>query len=129
MARYIGPKCKLSRREGTDLFLKSGARALDSKCKAEQAPGQHGLRRGRLSDYGTQLREKQKVRRIYGVLERQFSGYYKEAARRKALPAKTCCNCSSAVWTTSSTAWALVPPAPNPVSWCRTSPSPSTVRP
>ncbi|KHL70320.1 MULTISPECIES: 30S ribosomal protein S4 [Pseudomonas] len=83
MARYIGPKCKLSRREGTDLFLKSGARALDSKCKAEQAPGQHGLRRGRLSDYGTQLREKQKVRRIYGVLERQFSGYYKEAARRK----------------------------------------------
>jgi|SRR5690554_1035204 small subunit ribosomal protein S4 len=83
MARYIGPKCKLSRREGTDLFLKSGARALDSKCKLEQAPGQHGQRRGRLSDYGTQLREKQKVRRIYGVLERQFSGYYKEAARRK----------------------------------------------
>lgn len=83
MARYIGPKCKLSRREGTDLFLKSGARALDSKCKLEQAPGQHGQRRSRLSDYGTQLREKQKVRRIYGVLERQFSGYYKEAARRK----------------------------------------------
>jgi small subunit ribosomal protein S4 len=83
MARYIGPKCKLSRREGTDLFLKSGVRALDSKCKLEQIPGQHGQRRGRLSDYGTQLREKQKVRRIYGVLERQFSGYYKEAARRK----------------------------------------------
>ncbi|WP_462379932.1 30S ribosomal protein S4 [Pseudomonas sp. Marseille-QA0892] len=83
MARYIGPKCKLSRREGTDLFLKSGARALESKCNIEQAPGQHGARRGRLSDYGTQLREKQKVRRIYGVLERQFSGYYKEAARRK----------------------------------------------
>jgi small subunit ribosomal protein S4 len=83
MARYIGPKCKLSRREGTDLFLKSGARALDSKCKLEQAPGQHGQRRGRLSDYGTQLREKQKVRRIYGVLERQFSGYYKLAASRK----------------------------------------------
>ena len=83
MARYIGPKCKLSRREGTDLFLKSGARALDSKSKLEQAPGQHGQRRSRLSDYGTQLREKQKVRRIYGVLERQFSGYYKEAARRK----------------------------------------------
>jgi small subunit ribosomal protein S4 len=83
MARYIGPKCKLSRREGTDLQLKSGARALESKCNIETAPGQHGARRGRQSDYGTQLREKQKVRRIYGVLERQFSSYYKEAARRK----------------------------------------------
>jgi len=83
MARYLGPKCKLSRREGTDLFLKSGVRALDSKCKAEVAPGVHGARRARLSDYGLQLREKQKVRRIYGVLERQFRGYYKEAARRK----------------------------------------------
>jgi len=83
MARYIGPKCKLARREGTDLFLKSGVRALDSKCKIDNAPGQHGARRGRLSDYGVQLREKQKVRRIYGVLEKQFRGYYKEAARRK----------------------------------------------
>jgi len=83
MARYIGPKCKLSRREGTDLFLKSGVKALDSKCNLETAPGQHGARRGRLSEYGTQLREKQKVRRIYGVLEKQFRGYYKEAARRK----------------------------------------------
>ncbi|AJQ97568.1 30S ribosomal protein S4 [Gynuella sunshinyii] len=83
MARYIGPKCKLSRREGTDLFLKSGVRALDTKCKAESAPGVHGARRGRLSDYGLQLREKQKVRRIYGILEKQFRGYYKEAARRK----------------------------------------------
>ena len=83
MARYIGPKCKLSRREGTDLFLKSGVRALESKCNIESAPGVHGARRGRLSDYGLQLREKQKVRRIYGVLERQFSGYYKEAARKK----------------------------------------------
>ncbi|WP_151705056.1 30S ribosomal protein S4 [Nitrincola alkalilacustris] len=83
MARYLGPKCKLSRREGTDLFLKSGVRALDSKCKAEVAPGVHGARRARLSDYGLQLREKQKVRRIYGVLERQFRSYYKEAARRK----------------------------------------------
>lgn len=83
MARYIGPKCKLSRREGTDLFLKSGAKALDSKCNLETAPGQHGARRGRLSEYGTQLREKQKVRRLYGVLEKQFRGYYKEAARRK----------------------------------------------
>lgn len=83
MARYLGPKCKLARREGTDLFLKSGVRPLESKCKAETQPGQHGQRRGRLSDYGVQLREKQKVRRIYGILERQFSTYYKEAARRK----------------------------------------------
>ncbi len=83
MARYIGPTCKLSRREGTDLFLKSGVRPLDSKCKAETIPGQHGARRGRLSDYGVQLREKQKVRRMYGVLEKQFRNYYKEAARLK----------------------------------------------
>src|SRR5690554_1038472 len=83
MARYLGPKCKLSRREGTDLYLKSGVRALDSKCNMETAPGQHGARRGRLSDYGTQLREKQKVRRMYGVLEKQFRSYYTEAARRK----------------------------------------------
>lgn len=83
MARYLGPKLKLSRREGTDLFLKSGVRAVDSKCKIEQAPGQHGVKRGRLSDYGVQLREKQKVRRIYGILEKQFRNYYKEAARIK----------------------------------------------
>jgi small subunit ribosomal protein S4 len=83
MARYLGPTCKLSRREGTDLFLKSGIRPLESKCRAESAPGQHGQRRGRLSDYGVQLREKQKVRRLYGVLEKQFRGYYKEAARLK----------------------------------------------
>ena len=75
MARYIGPKCKLSRREGTDLFLKSARRALDTKCKLDVAPGQHGQKSGaRLSDYGVQLREKQKIRRIYGVLERQFRG-------------------------------------------------------
>jgi small subunit ribosomal protein S4 len=83
MARYIGPKCKLSRREGTDLFLKSGVRSLDDKCNAETVPGQHGNRRARLSDYGVQLREKQKVRRMYGVLEKQFRNYYKEAARLK----------------------------------------------
>ena len=83
MARYLGPKCKLSRREGTDLFLKSGVRPIDSKCKIDTIPGQHGQRRGRLSDYGVQLREKQKVRRTYGVLERQFRGYYKQAARLK----------------------------------------------
>lgn len=83
MARYLGPKCKLSRREGVDLGLKSGVRAHESKCRSEKAPGQHGERRGRLSDYGNQLREKQKVRRIYGILERQFRGYYAEASRRK----------------------------------------------
>jgi small subunit ribosomal protein S4 len=83
MARYIGPKCKLSRREGTDLYLKSGARPLESKCNLDRQPGQHGVKRGRLSDYGVQLREKQKLRRMYGVLERQFRNYYKRAAQRK----------------------------------------------
>jgi small subunit ribosomal protein S4 len=83
MARYLGPKCKLSRREGTDLMLKSGVRPLDSKCKAEVMPGAHGARRGRLTDYAVQLREKQKVRRTYGVLERQFRNYYQRADRKK----------------------------------------------
>ncbi|MWQ17395.1 30S ribosomal protein S4 [Glaesserella parasuis] len=83
MARYLSPKLKLSRREGTDLFLKSGVRAIESKCKIDTAPGQHGARKPRLSDYGSQLREKQKVRRIYGILERQFRNYYKEANRLK----------------------------------------------
>nr|WP_314485776.1 30S ribosomal protein S4 [uncultured Kingella sp.] len=83
MARYIGPKCKLSRREGTDLYLKSARRSLDSKCKMESAPGQHGAKKPRLSGYGLQLREKQKIRRIYGVLERQFRRYFAEADRRK----------------------------------------------
>ena len=83
MARYIGPKCKLARREGTDLFLKSARRSLDSKCQIDSAPGQHGGKKPRLSDYGLQLREKQKIRRIYGVLERQFRRYFAEAERRK----------------------------------------------
>jgi len=84
MARYIGPTCKLARREGVDLDLKSPARGLESKCKLAQLPGQHASsRRMRLSDYALQLREKQKVRRIYGVLERQFRNYYKNAARQK----------------------------------------------
>jgi small subunit ribosomal protein S4 len=83
MARYIGPKCKLSRREGTDLFLKSGVKSLESKCKLEVPPGGvKGERKARLSDYGLQLREKQKLRRMYGVLERQFRGYYQRAAGR-----------------------------------------------
>ena len=83
MARYLGPKCKLARREGTDLFLKSGVKPLEAKCNINSAPGMHGAKRGRLSDYGVQLREKQKVRRMYGVLENQFRRYYQEASRRK----------------------------------------------
>lgn len=83
MARYLGPTCKLSRREGTDLFLKSRGKTLDSKCKLEHPPGQHGQKRIRLSDYALQLREKQKLRRIYGVLEKQFRNYFKLAARKK----------------------------------------------
>ncbi|HBK55606.1 MAG TPA: 30S ribosomal protein S4 [Xanthomonadales bacterium] len=90
MARYIGPTCKLARREGADLSLKSPARAVDSKCKLDQRPGQHGNpRRGKLSDYATQLREKQKVKRIYGLLERQFRNYYKKASGRKGNTGET----------------------------------------
>ena len=83
MARYIGPKLKLARREGTDLYHKSGVRPIDSKCRIDNPPGEHGARRTRLSDYAIQLREKQKVRRIYGVLEKQFRNYYKKADRQK----------------------------------------------
>lgn len=85
MARYTGPTCKLARREGSDLFLKSGIRSLDSKCKVSQLPGVHGAnaRRGKESDYGLQLREKQKVRRMYGILEKQFHSYYKKASQKK----------------------------------------------
>lgn len=83
MARYIGPKCKLSRREGTDLFLKSRVRALESKCNMEKVPGQTTDRRRRLSDYALQLREKQKMRRMYGVMEKQFRNYYQAAAQDK----------------------------------------------
>ena len=83
MGRYLGPKSKLSRREGRDLLLKSGIRSYESKCRSETAPGLHGRRRGRISDYGIQLREKQKVRRLYGVMEKQFRNYYKKAAQLK----------------------------------------------
>ncbi len=90
MARYIGPKAKLSRREGTDLFLKSARRSLDSKCKLDVKPGQHGVKSGaRTSDYGNQLREKQKVKRMYGILERQFRRVYAEAERRKGNTGET----------------------------------------
>jgi small subunit ribosomal protein S4 len=83
MARYLGPKCKLSRREGVDLFLKSRTRGLDSKCKLDKLPGQHGDKRPRMSDYALQLREKQKIRRLYGVLEKQFHNYYVKASGLK----------------------------------------------
>src|SRR6185312_5521637 len=90
LARYIGPKCKLSRREGTDLFLKSARRSLDSKCKLESKPGQHGRTSGsRTSDFGLQLREKQKLKRMYGVLERQFRRYFQEAERRRGNTGET----------------------------------------
>src|SRR5438105_1269631 len=89
MARYRGPKCKLSRREKTDLLLKSGVRSLETKCKLDTAPGVHGARRGRETEYGTQLREKQKVKRIYGIMERQFSNYFKKAARSKGATGET----------------------------------------
>ena len=84
MARYLGPKAKLSRREGTDLFLKSARRPIGDKSKFDSKPGQHGRTSGtRTSDFGLQLREKQKVKRMYGVLERQFRRYFAEAERRK----------------------------------------------
>jgi len=90
MARYLGPKCKLSRREGTDLFLKSGVRPLEQKCKLEVPPGGiKGERKSRLSDYGVQLREKQKLRRMYGVLEKQFRNYYIKAAGRPGATGST----------------------------------------
>jgi small subunit ribosomal protein S4 len=90
MARYLGPTCKLARREGTDLFLKSGVKPLESKCKLQVPPGGiKGERRQRLSDYGLQLREKQKLRRMYGVLERQFHNYYQAAARRTGSTGET----------------------------------------
>jgi small subunit ribosomal protein S4 len=90
MARYLGPKCKLSRREGTDLFLKSGVKSLESKCKLEVPPGGiKGERRARVSGYGLQLREKQKLRRMYGILERQFHGYYVQAAGRPGATGET----------------------------------------
>jgi small subunit ribosomal protein S4 len=84
VARYLGPKAKLSRREGTDLFLKSARRAIGDKAKFDSKPGQHGRTSGtRTSDYGLQLREKQKVKRMYSVLEKQFRRYFEEADRRK----------------------------------------------
>ena len=120
MARYREAVCRLCRREGTKLFLK-GRRCLTDKCAIEKrnfAPGQHGkARRPKLVGYGLQLREKQKVRRFYGILEDQFRSYFEKAARMRGSQARTCCSCWSGVWTTSPTAWALPPHAPRPGNW------------
>ena len=130
VARYTGPKCKLARREGTDLFLKSARRSLDSKCKLETKPGQHGVKSGmRQSDYGNQLREKQKLRRTYGILERQFRRYFADGRpRARARPARTCCSSSSRGSTTSSTGWAWARRAPRRASSSATARSWSTAR-
>ena len=118
MARYLGPKCKLSRREGTDLFLKSGVKPLESKCKLEVPPGGvKGERRGRLSDYGVQLREKQKLRRMYGVLERQFRNYYIKASAGPVRQVRRSCSSWKAGSTTWSIAWASQRRATRRASW------------
>lgn len=85
MGKYRGPSCKLSRREGVDLFLKGRGNPLESKCKIDKKPGQHGMRRDRESEYATQLRAKQRIRRIYGILERQFRNYYKLADKKRGI--------------------------------------------
>ena len=126
MARYIGPVCRLCRREGMKLFLK-GERCYTEKCAIEKRnlpPGQHGkLRKAKLVGYGLQLREKQKVKRIYGVLENQFRRYFEMADRSAASPARRCCSCSSGVSTTSSTGSAWRPRGRRRVSSCATATS------
>ena len=125
MAKYTGPKCKLARREGTDLFLKSGIKPLESKCKFQVPPGGvKGERKQRLSDYGLQLREKQKLRRMYGVLERQFANYYTEASRRTGSSGENLLKLLECTSTTSCTAWASRQRARKRASSCRTSRSP-----
>ena len=128
MARYVGPKCKLSRRTGMDLMLKSRGRSLETKCKLDTPPGQHGARKPRLSDYALQLREKQKLKQMYGVLERQFRNYYHKATSRpRALPASFCCACLNSAWIMSSIAWVSRPLAQKLASWLATRASWSTV--
>jgi small subunit ribosomal protein S4 len=125
VARYIGPKAKLSRREGTDLFLKSARRSIADKAKFDTKPGQHGRTSGqRTSDYGLQLREKQKVKRMYGVLEKQFRRYFAEADRRRGNTGANLLSLLESRWTTWCTAWASARPALKHVSWCRTRLSP-----
>jgi len=127
VARYLGPKAKLSRREGTDLFLKSARRSITDKAKFDSKPGQHGRTSGsRTSDYGIQLREKQKVKRMYGVLERQFRRYFAEAERRRGNTGANLLLLLESRLETSSTAWASARPARKRVSWSRTSRSWST---
>lgn len=130
MARYLGPKLKLSRREGVDLNLKSARRSFESKVKdVGSKPGQHGKISGaRMSDYGNQMRETQKAKRLYGVLERQFRRYFAEAPAVVATPARRSFSSLRAALTTSSTAWASVRPARKPVSLSATAPSSSTAR-
>ena len=123
MGRYLGPKLKLSRREGTDLLLKSGVTPIDAKCRADAIPGQHGARRQRLSDYAVQLREKQKVRRFYGVLERQFRNYYRKADRQKGATGANLLRMLERRPTTWCIAWASAAPAPRRGSLYRTRPS------
>src|SRR4249920_3422269 len=118
MARYIGPVCRLCRREGMKLFLK-GERCYTDKCAIEKRnvpPGQHGrARKAKMAGYGVQLREKQKVKRTYGVLESQFRRYFEAADRQKGVTGELLLRCSSAGWTTWCTGWALRPRAPRRV--------------
>jgi len=118
VARYLGPKAKLARREGTDLFLKSARRALSDKCKLDTKPGQHGRTSGsRTSDYGNQLREKQKVKRMYGILERQFRRYFAEAERRKGNTGSTLLQLLESRLITLFIVWALVLLVLKRVNW------------
>ena len=127
MARYLGPKAKLSRREGTDLFLKSARRSIADKSKFDTKPGQHGRTSGqRTSDFGLQLREKQKVKRMYGVLERQFRRYFAQADQKKGNTGANLLFILGRVWTMWSTAWALALHAQKPVNWFHTKQSPLT---
>jgi small subunit ribosomal protein S4 len=125
VARYLGPKAKLSRREGTDLFLKSARRSIADKSNSIPSPvSTAALLVQRTSDYGLQLREKQKVKRMYGVLEKQFRRYFEAADRRKGNTGANLLSCWSAVWTTWCTAWASARRVQKHVSWCRTRRSP-----
>jgi ribosomal protein S4 len=130
MARNLDPKCRQCRREGEKLFLK-GEKCFTDKCAIERrsyAPGQHGQKSGaRLSGYGVQLREKQKIRRIYGVLEGQFRLTYKEATVAGVLPVKICLPCSSRVWIRCAIAWASAHRVRNRVRSFDTTASPSMV--
>ena len=128
MARYTGPKLKLSRREGTDLYHKSGVRPIDSKCKVDQPPGEHGVRRGRPSDYAVQLRENRRCGGSTECWRGSSATTTRRRTGRKAPPARICCACLKGGWTTWFTAWVLVPPGPKLGNWFPTSPSPSTAR-